>query len=196
MPRKYIKPSFFYLLLATSLVMALYSLWRLHPYFLSIRHGEEMRDIVRSFVEIQSSVKGNTDPDTISIIAAGDYLEYLLDVRCQTCSRVQVATGIEVVDLEVRVYSENYSKVFARIEFGWHWASPQTAQLEDRCYAQAYDVIYIFERANQYDNWKVTGGEAVNRNAVDDSPELNKKHCDESVGDAPRTQFLTLTEVN
>lgn len=176
---KYLKYLLLFLVLTTLLSVIPYLLWHWHPYFLTMRHGEEMRTAVQHFVETQGSVKGNTDPETISTIATGDYLGYLLEVRCQSCSRIYVTTSVEVADLEVQVYSETHSKVFARIEFGWHWASPRTGELEDRCYAQAYNEIFIFERENSGDTWKVSGGEEVNRGTVDDyeSPELRQRHC-------------------
>jgi hypothetical protein len=147
----------------------------LRPTFLTQQHGAEMRNAVQRYLLLLNSVEGQSDPAVISDYATGEYLEYLMRVRCIDCPSVQVADRIEVVDLRVLDYSPGATRVWVRVEYGWSTVSPQTREPVGECHAQAFSAQYIFQRDDG--NWKVIDGEEVDPNRVDDSSQLRAKYC-------------------
>src|SRR5262245_20440287 len=135
------------LLVATILVLTAlvcYVPWRyeLRPNVLTRLHGQEMRLAIQQYFQRFTSIEGQSDPAVMTQYATGDYLAYLLEVRCIECPSVQVSTKLDVVDLQVLDYSSTSSKVYARIEYGWNEVSPKTGKVIGPCHAQAFSGIY------------------------------------------------------
>lgn len=162
-------------LLVTLLVAVL--LWmQVRPFVLTKLYGEELKLAIQNYQRGLASIEGQSDPAVMAEIATGDYLAYLIKVRCNFCSSVQVATKVEVVDLQVLDHSPSHSKVYARVEYGWSQVSPSTRAAVGSCHAQAFSAIYNLMW--QEGRWKVAGGEDVNADRVDDAPELLERYCE------------------
>lgn len=151
------------------------SAFSIRPKILTWQHEEEMKSAIQYYYETLGSTKGRSDPEVIATYASGEYLDYLLKVRCVNCAGIQVATTVKIVDLVVLDYSPNSSKVATRIEYGWQNTSPITGKVLGACHAQAFSAIYLLNRQNA--SWKVSGGEETNANRIDDSEELRAKYC-------------------
>jgi hypothetical protein len=136
-----------------------------------------MRLAIKRYYETLASIEGQSNPAIMAKIATGEYLTYLMRVRCVDCPSIQVAKEVNVVDLQILEYSQASSKVYARIEYGWNKVSPTTGEVIGPCHAQAFSAIYLL--VWQDNTWKVAGGEEGNANRIDDSAELLSRYCTE-----------------
>lgn len=148
----------------------------LRPALLTWQHGSEMRLAIQRYNELFASLDGQSDPAVMASFATGEYLDYLMKVRCTNCPSIQVAREVNVVDLKVLDYSPTSSRVYARIEYGWNEVSPETGDVMGPCHAQAFSAIYLL--VWQDNAWKITDGEDINANRLDDTVELLTKYCD------------------
>jgi hypothetical protein len=170
----------FYLAVAVvaALGVFLVSWLTLRPLLLTQIYGGQLEDAIRRIEEITGTIDGQSNPEAIAQIATGEYLNFLLQHRCQNCSSVQVATKIDIQTLRVVEYSSDFSLVVARVEWGWHWVSPRTGIVDSICHAQAYTNVYPL--AKEEGVWKITSANywvEIDPNRVDDSAELRAKYC-------------------
>lgn len=151
---------------------------QLRPTLLTWQHGQEMMSAVQRYNELFASIDGQSDPAVMASFATGEYLDYLMKVRCTNCPSIQVARKVNIVDLRVLDYSPALSRVYARIEYGWSDVSPKTGDVLGPCHAQAFSSIYLL--VWQDNTWKITDGEDINANRLDDTAELLAKYCDDN----------------
>ena len=149
--------------------------WIIRPLWLTEVYGPELAHAVQRYREVLGTVEGWRDLAVIAQVATGDYLDYLAQVRCVDCASVQVATKIGVQVLRVLEYSATTSTAITRIEWGWHKVDPDTGAVLGACHAQAFTDLYVLTWSDG--TWKVSGGEEIDANRVDDSPDLLADYC-------------------
>lgn len=145
------------------------------PEWLTRTYGPELREAIQRYEEVLGSVEGVRDPAIMAQVTTGDYLDFLIRVRCVDCGSVEVATATHVEVLKVLEYSSNISKVSVRVEWGLHQVDPNTGAVLSPCIAQAFLESYILKRESGI--WKVAGVEGSYRHSIVNTPELRAKYC-------------------
>lgn len=161
------------------ILLVLATVWGIvWPEWLTRTYGAELREAIQRYEEVLGSVEGVRDPAIMAQVTTGDYLAYLISVRCVDCRSVQVATATHVEVLKVLEYSSTVSKVSVRVEWGWRQVDPSTGAVLSPCIAQAFPASYNLKRENGI--WKVAGEEGTYRHSIDNTPELRAKYCNEN----------------
>lgn len=148
------------------------------PLTLTYIHGSELKPSIDRYYELSNTEQGWKNPETISRIATGARLRYLMTTRCQSCAILQVTTAVKVTDLQVLEYSQDRAKVGVHVEMAWHLVDTKTGLVLGSCHTQAYNEAWILARESG-DSKVADGSEAFGweRNNRDDTPDLLAKYC-------------------
>jgi hypothetical protein len=142
--------------------------------WLTRKYGPELKAALIEYRRTLGSEAGRTDPNTMAQVATGPHLLNLVKTKCDACPSFQIARSVDVEIIRVLDYSLDYSRVAARVEWGWHKVSAATGEPIGPCHAQAYDQIFIMRYEDK--KWKVADGESFAHSVVDQRI-LELKHC-------------------
>lgn len=165
-------------IVSIGLVLVLGAIWSMRASQLAERRADDLRPSIQKYLDETNTVAGQRDPEVMAQVSTGNHLRDLIQYRCLTCDREQVATQNYVASVVVLQYSEIIATAKVRWEWGWHDVDPNTGRVISPCHAQAATRIFILTREQGV--WKVSDFghlEASDVNPVDDSPELRAKYC-------------------
>ncbi len=148
------------------------------PIVFTRQYGAEMHDILVVYEKTVGSIASHQNPDILAAVAHGDVLEYLQKYRCLECPTVSVVVNVNIENLKVLEYSDDYVEVFARTEIGAVSVHPVTLEIKRPCSAIAIEGVDIMIWEDGH--WKISGSKYGRADTWTPVEELREKVCPEN----------------